>query len=474
MSFTIIDSSREELKVSKGTQGEDLSNSLLERWMNSTIFKLKEILPRTYEKLVEYKEREEILEVYERELRDVFLNVAGESLGEFFALRRYTGYKGRRIPCECGKEEMEFESYRKKEYISLISNIPIKRAYYRSKGCKSSQFPLDKVLDVERTHFSPGIRKISDGLGGTLVFKEVEDIMRDDMNIPISEREMERDTEEVGKAFEKAIKEEVESCMNGEIPEVVEDKEGEIIYIQADGTTVNTDSGWREVKNGAVFWAEKRKDKERSEDEAKRGKTTYVGTFENCDKFGERLYHEALKRGYNDGDEVVFMGDGAEWVWNQKMMHFPNALEILDFYHATEHVWDIGRFILGEGTESCKEWVERQLQILKDEDNGIDSFINTCEEISFKKPKLRKDILKMMGYFKNNRERMRYKEFRDKGYFIGSGVVESACKKITTLRLKRPGMRWKLENAQAVLQVRIAKINGRFDEYWDRRLRQAA
>ena len=199
--------------------------------------------------------------------------------------------------------------------------------------------------------------------------------------------------------------------------------------------------------------------------------TTYVSTFAPAEDFGLALRQEALRRGISGASQTVFLGDGAPWVWELARVNFPDAVCILDFYHACEHLGTLAEALYGTGEASStksRQWAA----LLKDD--GIDQLIARVRKALPEDPPRREQIQKQLAYFEKNRTRMLYGTFRKKGFFIGSGVVEAGCKTVVGQRLKNSGMFWSLQGAHNVLTLRTALLGNHFDDDWNHRLPLAA
>jgi hypothetical protein len=146
--------------------------------------------------------------------------------------------------------------------------------------------------------------------------------------------------------------------------------------------------------------------------------------------------------------------------------HFPHAVQIVDWYHATEYIWDVAHAVYGEESDAAQVWAEARLEELwegdfKDILQAFRSHLN---------PDLDKDpVQQAINYFQNNRHRMRYSEFRACGYQIGSGTIESGCKRIIGARLKQAGMTWTVEGARQVIKARAMYFSGEWDDFCDQR-----
>lgn len=384
----------------------------------------------------------------------------GASILEVVIKINGTGYRGCRIKCPCGKKK-KFVGNRNKKVVTLLSEIEITRAYYHCNGCGESLIPLDRKLDIENTSISPGVKEAIAMVGAELPFERASELLREIGNVSVGKQKTEQISEEMGLGIERQTEEEQKKYWETEEVEEMKDiPPPEYLYISADGTCVNTEEGWKEVKSGVVFSARN------GLEGPVREKTTYIGSFENSEEFGKRLYLEAYKSGLEKAKEVISIGDGAKWIWNETQTHFGKVTEIVDWYHATERIWDIGRMIYKNDTEGLKKWVNPRLEYLK---NGrVEKLIRTLNHMGTVDKDLKIKLKDAIGYYENNKARMRYKEFKKRGYFIGSGVVEASCKHVIGDRLKKSGMRWSVKGANAILQLRICFLNNEWDSFWDK------
>jgi hypothetical protein len=181
---------------------------------------------------------------------------------------------------------------------------------------------------------------------------------------------------------------------------------------------------------------------------------------------GERLSAEAARRGIGLDEKVVCLGDGAPCNWTQFEMHFANRVEVLDWYHAMEHLWEAGNGIFGQGTVQAKRWVkgcEKRLW-----EGKVAGVIRVLHKESVREGAEGEAAREQIHYFETNKERMHYNQYRARGYPIGSGTVESACKQLIGARLKGAGMCWGKgkRGAQGVLTLRAALLSERWDQSW--------
>jgi hypothetical protein len=251
---------------------------------------------------------------------------------------------------------------------------------------------------------------------------------------------------------------------------------GEIFCVGTDGTGApmrrkelrgrkgkNGKARTREVKVGTVF-THRKPDQPDQRPERDYASTTYIADIVSAKEFGARLRAEATRRGIAKAKTVVFLGDGAAWVWELARVNFPTAVCILDYYHACEHLTLLSQALYGEGSALAKKRFRQwRKALLKDQLNQV---IAQAKADLPGRAQSRKLAQQQLGYFQRNQARMQYQTFRQAGYFIGSGVVEAACKTVVGQRLKQSGMLWSLKGASHLLTVRCALLSGWFETFW--------
>lgn len=223
---------------------------------------------------------------------------------------------------------------------------------------------------------------------------------------------------------------------------------------------------WKEVKTCVVYCV----------DAAGKavGRKTYYATQAGHESFGHKLVTEARRRGAELARELIFIGDGAKWIWNLCAREFPKAVQVLDWYHAVEHLWDVGRAHFGEKSDLLTGWVKaREGELYAGRVASVIDALKAMAEGVGRPPEGAGDLdprvvlWRNVGYFEDNACRMRYDEYRAKGIPLASGVVESACKHVVGSRLKGPGMRWDEEGAECILHLRSLELNDRWDTFWE-------
>jgi hypothetical protein len=384
----------------------------------------------------------------------------------------------RKIACACG-HLAHYQELRSKPVLTAVGKVEVSRPYYLCPHCHHGQFPADVELDIENTGFSPGVRRMQALVGQEAPFDQGRQQMELLADLEVTTKAVERTAEAIGVDIGQGEQQEIQRAVQLHLPILV----GEpvpILYVQMDGTGVpvvkketegrkgKTDgqpAHTREAKLGCVF-TQTAWDEEgypiRDPDS-----TTYTGAIETAEEFGQRLYVEAWKRGWSRAQKKVVMGDGAEWIWNLAEQHFPGAVQIVDLYHARQHLWDLARKLHPNDQVAQKAWMKVHQKRLLDK-GKIDKLVAALRSIHSTNPEVVEKIRTEADYFDRNADRMRYPKFRRQHLFVGSGVIEAGCKTVIGSRLKRSGMFWTLRGANAILALRCCHLNGRFEDYWER------
>jgi hypothetical protein len=254
----------------------------------------------------------------------------------------------------------------------------------------------------------------------------------------------------------------------------------QVFYVEGDGTGIpvrpeetegrkgkqdDQSAKTREVKLGCVFT----QTKEDGEGKPIRDpeSTSYVATLEPAAEFGALLRAEAFRRGLALAKLVVFLGDGAAWVWELARVNFPMAVFILDFFHAAEHLELLAEVLFGQKTDASKTQCEQWAKVLKEQPDGLEIVLREARRALPRRGLRREAALKQIAYFESNTNRMRYAEYLARGLFIGSGVIEAGCKTVIGLRLKQSGMFWGVTGAKNVLDIRSLLENRQFALFWE-------
>lgn len=200
--------------------------------------------------------------------------------------------------------------------------------------------------------------------------------------------------------------------------------------------------------------------------------TSYVGTFEGCRDIAVLLHQEALRRGLGRAQKVVFLGDGAAWIWNNCKSTFPGAVQILDYYHASEYVVEMAKAVHINDETKAKALHKRWRKSMKD--ISPKKLIIEARKLLSKHPEWeasRAELIEgKISYLESHASRTEYGKYRAKGYFIGSGVIEAGCKTVVGSRLKQSGMFWSKRGAENILDMRCLFLGSDLERVWEKRI----
>jgi len=386
------------------------------------------------------------------------------------------GSEQRERACPCGPIAT-YRELRPRRILTVLGEVELRRPYYLCAHCGDGQFPLDAELDVVGKDLSPGVRRMMALVGQSAPFDHGREQMKLLAGLEVTTKSVERTAEAIGEDIGEREQELIQRAVQLDLPVVV-GKPIPILYIQMDGTGVPVTKAergegkvegqpahTREVKLGCNF-TQTTWDQEgyaiRDPDS-----TTYTGAIETSAEFGKRIYLEAWNCGWSRAEKKVVMGDGAEWIWNIAAEHFPDAIQIVDLFHARQHLWDLARLLYPGDDARQQQWILRHQPKL---DNGkIEKLVRFLRSLDASSPELAKNIRKEANYFEKNAARMRYPEFRRQHLFVGSGVIEAGCKTVIGSRLKQSGMFWTVRGANAIIALRCCHLNGRMESYWEGR-----
>ena len=358
----------------------------------------------------------------------------------------------RQLPCPCG-HHARYQEIRSKPLLTIVGPVLLSRPYYLCSQCHVGQFPVDVELDIENTEFSPGVRRMHALVGQQAPFDHGREQMQVLAGLTVTTKSVERIAEAMGSDIAWREQAEIDQALQLDLP-VLTGAPIPVVYVQMDGTGIpvvkketvgrpgkrdGQPAHTREVKLGCVFtqtrWDEKGfalRDPD---------STTYTGAIETAEEFGKRIYREALQRGWSRARKKVVIGDGAEWIWNLVAEHFPGAREIVDLYHARQHLWTVARQLYPQEEVQQKAWMKVHQKRLLDK-GKIEKLVSELHSIATTNPQLAEKIRTEAVYFERNAERMRYPRFRRQHLFVGSEVIEAGCKTVVGSRLKQSGMFW--------------------------------
>jgi len=380
-------------------------------------------------------------------------------------------------PCGCG-QAARYAGRHAKTFESVLGPLTLSRAYYHCAGCETGFAPRDAALGLQGGSLSPGVLRMVGRVGAMVSFAEGHELLRELAGVDVATKHVERAAEALGREVAADEHHVVE-------PPVATEPLAPTLYLGMDGTGVpvrtaevvdrpgkqpDGSAKTREVKLVTVWSAEGRdEDGTPVRDE---GSISYSAAIESAAQqdtdetpsaFAARVEREATRRGFDRAARRVVLGDGAKWIWNLADEHFPEAVQIVDRFHAKQHLSDVAKSIYGAGSDPGARWARERHDELDAGD--IEAVLDALRAHSPNDDEARTCV----DYVDGNRARMRYATFHAAGLCTSTGVVEAGCKTVIGVRCKRAGMHWTVAGADAIIALRCCKLSGRFEDFWERR-----
>lgn len=388
-------------------------------------------------------------------MRQIMMEI-GRQLVEIIIANRGTGFT-KRVIKRPSDETAIFRDYQKRTITTLMGKITINRAYYHKGKGKGRYVPLDESLSIPNERYTYGAQEAMGLFSIEDSFGESAKKLKYLFPITASPSTIRRISQKYGKEITEEEAIEVKEIFSHKRPipepEIHSVKRG---YTGTDGVMVPTVNGYREMKVAATY---------DTPIDSLANHLHYMALFAKPEDFGEHLWVMQKQRGIYDGEESIWVSDGAKWEWKQKRYHDPDGKEVLDFIHAVEHLSESAVEIYGEGTDRTKSWLKGMKKKLRKE-GGI-KVLNSLERLS--KRHTGEKLKSTIDYYKNNVSRMDYPSYETEWYHITSSTVESACRHVVGDRLKRSGMRWEEEGAQYITSLRLKWKNDEWESFWSER-----
>ena len=375
------------------------------------------------------------------------------------------------LRCGCGTWAKRCGD-RVKRFVTAVGSVALRRGYYHCDSCGGGFYPKDRRLGLVAGSLSQAVRRMVAFSAAHMSFACARDLLWELAAVRVSAKQVERSAEHTGRRIAADEIERVD----------VESDTAATKCLAMDGTGVpmrkaetagrrgkQPDGGarTREMKLVSVWTAQTLDKKGRPvPDPMSVTHNAAIETAHAADRdrevspFAQRVQREADRRGFYDAELQVVLGDGARWIWNLCSELFPDAVQIVDIYHAKEKLWDVAKAVYGDGTELTAQWAKARKTQLRAGD--IEALLKVLDGLSGAHPQAKEAA----GYFRNNIERMRYGEFRRRKLCVSSAVVESGCKNVIGTRLKRGGMHWSVAGANAIVALRCCVLSRRFDDFW--------
>ena len=405
----------------------------------------------------------------EHSTRDRMMAV-GRLVLEILIAGQGTGHGGQCHRDALGQER-RFKEYRRKRVQTLLGSVSIERASYHSMEAEPTTVcPLDARLGLRQGR-SEGMEELLAFTGGQLTYEESSQLLSRTLGVRLSDNTVQRTVAHWGQV--------VEAERADRLPRQAPAPR---MAVAVDGAKLRTaerrrkrrgsrkqhfSEHWAEAKLGVVYAFDRR---------GKAAATKHYTTSLNGKvSFGQALWDQIAASGADRAEQVVWLGDGAAWVWSLRDEHLPHAVAVLDFYHARDHLHTVARALYGGDPRRRRRWVTcQEKRLLTGHVDRVVRELKRCARSLGPPPKdvpdddPRKVLADNVRYFETNASRMQYDEYRARGYPIGSGVVESGCKHVIAQRMKiTASMSWRAPQAEAVLQLRCLIRSGQWDAFWN-------
>ena len=374
-----------------------------------------------------------------------------------------------------------------KTFTTALGPLPLTRAYYHCAACGQGFCPRDRALGLDGGALSPAVTRMVGTAAALVSFAEGSGLLGELAGLSVPAKQVERTAEALGREIAADEEAQVVPAPAAEIAPT--------LYLGLDGTGVpmrpaevagragkqDGAAKTRELKLCTVWSAEGRDGEGvpvRDE-----GSVSYSAAIESAAArdtaatgaaFARRVDREARRRGFDRAPRQAVLGDGAPWIWNLANEYFPAALQIVDRFHAKEHLSGVATALYGAPSDLGDAWAQARHAEL---DAGHLHQIVAAMAAQYRTrrdPAKREAIRKCIGYLWTNRRRMRYPAFRAQGLCTSTAVVEAGCKVAIGTRLKRAGMHWTVRGANAIIALRCCKLSGRFEDFWERRAQRRA
>jgi hypothetical protein len=411
---------------------------------------------------------------FEKEFREVLRQIGVKALGLYLSALQTTPES--EIRCNCGGR-LRYQRMREAKIISVFGKVSYKRAYYAGCECEKGQAPLDERYGLKPGAVSSGLAQLMALAGIGFSFEESEKWLAEFLMFDISENSIRSETEGLGLIQDQADEQAIEVSQDEkalqqrlrEVRDVPSRLYGSIdaakVRIEPRakaGEPVPEDDDWRDMKVGCWYQTEavsKIQQSKRQREKAQRDGTVfrtkahqYFCDICPADEFGKLLWARGCQAKADLVTELVFVCDGAVWIWDLVTHYYPNAKQIVDWYHAEEHLKKLADAVFVTQSDRLA-WLNSVTEMLWQ--GQVEDVVLACKALETQHPHIQPTSM----YFANNAERMRYDAFRTQGYLIGSGTIESGCKQIVTQRLKRSGAQWTVDGAVQTAKARAAWLS---------------
>lgn len=436
---------------------------------------LGEMIKTAVMEQIEREQEQPTIAQIEQGMRESLRQIGQESLGMVLSGLQKT--PEREIECECGGK-LRYQRKRAATVISVFGKVSYERAYYAKCECKKGKAPLDEQYGLVPGAVTAGLAALLAQAGVAFSYDQSPRWLETYLLFDVAENTVRAETEQMGALQAQAEAEMIEKSQKESYLQERQRQPGKIpiqLYASMDAAKVRIEprpkrgeakeahEDWRDMKVLCWFEVEnvpaaqrsvRQRNKVQREQPALRAKNMrYFSDIREAEEFGKLLWATGCTLNADLSPELIFLGDGAIWIWNLVGKYYPQAVQILDWFHAEEHLEAVAAAAFTDLAQRAT-WLEPATQALWD--GQVEDVIQACQALAETCLKASQAVT----YFSNNAERMRYDRFRAAGYMIGSGTIESACKQIVTHRLCLPGAQWEVQGAIHTAKARSSWLSG--------------
>ncbi len=443
--------------------------------MNYNMEEIKGIAQQIAKVVEERIEQEEpTVAGIELAFREALRQIGAEALGLFLSGQQEVPEN--EITCKCGGT-LYYQRMRPAVMTTVFGKVEYKRAYYAGCSCGEGIAPLDTKYALKAGAISAGLAQLMALTGIAFSFEESEKWLKEFLLFDVSENSIRSETQKMGLLQQKCEDQDIQASQNETALQDRLRQEKRVpkrLYGSIDAAKVRIEprarkgqpvpehEEWRDMKVGCWYQAEavpisqqSSRQRQKTERDGTVFRTTqhqYYCDIAHVDEFGELVWATGCQVTADLVAELIFVCDGATWIWESITHYYPNAVQIVDWYHAEDRLKRLSDTIFSSSSER-QQWLAQVTESLWQ--GQVEEVILACQHFAQKYGEARQAVT----YFSNNTHRMRYDLFRSHGYLLGSGTIESACKQIVTQRLKRSGAQWSVEGAVLTAKARSAWLS---------------
>lgn len=407
----------------------------------------------------------------EQEIRRQMVEAGRQALAHYLK-RQQSKYPAETTACVHCPGEAEYVRQRSAKLHTMLGQVYYERGYYLCAECQQGTCPLDQQLGLRPNQMSAELERLGGMTGVNLSFEQGSHLFEELTMVGLSNHSLDKAAQQYGREMEQV---ETQWKQEAQDLEALAKRRQQArrpvrLYGAMDAAKVHTrdekENPWRDLKLGA--WFEARGVPPRQPDgewQIQAENITYYTDICPATVFGTLFWASGVQRNAHLARELVILGDGADWIWRLVAENFPTAIQIVDWFHACEYLMPVAKAAFKESAQQ-DSWVAEMKDALWE--GQLEEVIDACQTL--RNPSREDDpAQKAVTYFQNNQHRMAYATFRQQGYQIGSGTIESAAKQIGAQRMKVPGAIWNLDGARYVAKARAAYLSGQWPELAQRR-----